>query len=71
MSQTGNNCQEAKSQQIEKMLQRMAVLPFILYIRIKGEDVRAQWDGHCPTNQNVAGLIPGQGTRLGCGVSPH
>ena len=33
-----NSYWEAKSQQIEKMLQRMEVLLFILYIRIKGED---------------------------------
>ena len=24
----------------------------------------------CPTKQKVAGAIPGQGTRLGCGFSP-
>ena len=35
MSQTDNNCQKAKSQQIEKMLQKMAVLSLILLIRIK------------------------------------
>ena len=40
MSQTGDNCLEAKSQWIEKMLREMAVLPLTLYIRIKGEDVR-------------------------------
>ena len=26
----------------------------------------AQWSGHHSTNQKVAGLIPGQGTCLGC-----
>ena len=31
---------DAKPQQTEKMLQRMAVLQLILYIRIKGGDVR-------------------------------
>lgn len=35
LSQT-DNCWEAKSQGIEKMLLRMAVLQLILYIRIKG-----------------------------------
>ena len=40
LNQTEDNCWEAKSQQIEKMLQKMAVLPLVLYIRIKGEDVR-------------------------------
>ena len=30
----------AKSQQIEKMLQRMAVLQLVLYIRIKEEGLR-------------------------------
>ena len=39
LSQT-DNCGEAKSQQIEKMLQNMAVLQLILSIRIKGGDVR-------------------------------
>ena len=29
LSQTDDNCQEAKSQQIEKMLRRMAVLPLL------------------------------------------
>lgn len=35
LSQTDNNCWEAKSQRIEKMLREMAVLQLILYIRIK------------------------------------
>ena len=26
--------------------------------------------GHCPTHQEVAGLIPGQGMFLGCGIDP-
>ena len=26
-----------------------------------------QWVGHRPANHKVAGLIPGQGTCLGCG----
>ena len=30
----------------------------------------AQWVGHHPANQKVAGLIPGQGTCLGCGPGP-
>ena len=30
-----------------------------------------QWVGPCPTKQKVAGLIPGQGTCLGCGPGPH
>ena len=38
MSQIDGNCQEAKSQQMEKMLQRTAVLHLILCIGIKGED---------------------------------
>lgn len=31
---------EAKSQQIEKMLQEIAILQCVLYVRIKGEDGR-------------------------------
>ena len=31
----------------------------------------AQWVECCPTNPKVAGLIPGQGTRLGCGFGPQ
>ena len=38
LSQTEYNCQEAKPQWTEKMLQRTAVLQLILYNRIKGED---------------------------------
>ena len=30
----------------------------------------AQWIEHQPTNQGVAGLIPGQGTCLGQGFGP-
>ena len=41
-----DSCWEAKSQQIEKMLQRMALLHFTLYIRIKGEDIRALHEIH-------------------------
>ena len=40
VSQTDNYCQKAKSQRIEKMLGRMAVLWLILYIRIKGGNVK-------------------------------
>ena len=36
-----DNFQEAKSQWIKKMLQKIAVLPLILYTRIKREDIRA------------------------------
>ena len=36
MSQTEDDCWEAKSQRIEKAFQKMAALPLILYIRIKG-----------------------------------
>ena len=46
MSQTDDNHWEGKSQPIEEMLQKMAVLPFILYIRIKGEDVRGFHEIH-------------------------
>lgn len=35
-----DNCQGAQSQRTEKMLQRMAVLQLILYIRIRGGGVR-------------------------------
>ena len=45
-SQTENNYREVKSQRIEKTLQRMAVLHFILYIRIKGEDVSGLHEIH-------------------------
>ena len=31
----------------------------------------AQWTEHHPANQKVAGLIPGQGTCLGCGPGPQ
>ena len=31
----------------------------------------AQLVGHCPTTQRVTGLIPEQGTCLGCGPSPQ
>lgn len=33
LSQTDDNCEEAKSQRTEKMLQRMAILRLNLYIR--------------------------------------
>ena len=39
MNQTDNNCQEAKPQQIEKMLREMAVLHVILYITIRRDDM--------------------------------
>ena len=39
MSQT-DNCWEAIAQQIEKMLWRMAILQLILYVTIKGAEVR-------------------------------
>lgn len=42
LSQTDNKCQEAKSQQVE----RMAVLQLILYVRIKGEDIRQAHEIH-------------------------
>lgn len=45
LSQT-DNCQDAKSQQIEKMLGRMPVLQFILYTRIKGGDFRREHEIH-------------------------
>ena len=35
-----DNCQEAKSQQIEKTPQRMAALQHTLYVRINEGDVR-------------------------------
>ena len=28
------------------------------------------WLEHCPVNQKFAGLMPGQGTCLGCGFGP-
>ena len=31
----------------------------------------AQWIDCQPANQRVTGLIPGQGTCLGCGPGPH
>ena len=31
----------------------------------------AQWTACRPTNQRVVGLIPGQGTCLGCGTGPQ
>ena len=31
----------------------------------------AQLVGHSPAKRKVAGSIPGQGTCLGCGYSPH
>ena len=31
----------------------------------------AQWIEHWPTNLRVAGLIPSQGTCLGCGPGPQ
>ena len=31
----------------------------------------AQWTECWPANQRVAGFIPSQGTRLGCGPGPH
>ena len=31
----------------------------------------AQWTEHWPVNQRVAGLIPSQGTCLGCGPGPQ
>lgn len=40
LSQTDNNCWEAKSQWIEEVLQKMAILHLILYIRIKGRDIK-------------------------------
>lgn len=40
MSQPDDKCQEAKSQQIEKILWRKIVLQFNLYIRIKGGEIR-------------------------------
>ena len=40
LSQTDDNCWEARSQQTEKVLRRMAVLPLTLYTRIKARDVR-------------------------------
>ena len=46
MSQTADNNQEGKSQQIfsiEKMLQRLVVLQFILYITIKGGGLRRDY----------------------------
>lgn len=39
LSQT-NNCWEVKSQWIEEVLQKMAILHLILYIRIKGRDIK-------------------------------
>ena len=36
----------SKSQQIDKMLQKMAVLPLILYIRTKSQDVRGLREIH-------------------------
>ena len=46
LSQMDDNCWEAKYQWIEKMLQKMAALPHILYIKIKGEDVRGYQEIH-------------------------
>ena len=46
LSQMDENCWEAKYQWIEKMLQKMAALPHILYIKIKGEDVRGYQEIH-------------------------
>ena len=31
----------------------------------------AQWNEHKPLNLKVPGLIPSQGTCLGCGPGPH
>lgn len=42
MSQPDDKCQEAKSQQIEKILWRKIVLQFNLYIRIKGGEIRGR-----------------------------
>lgn len=45
LRQTDDNCWEEKSQQIEKTLQRMAVLQLVLYIRINGGHTRgATWN---------------------------
>lgn len=43
--QNANNFQEATSQQVEKMLWRVEFFQLIIYIRIKGGDVRRiTWD---------------------------
>lgn len=39
LSKTGDNCWKEKSQWFEKMLQEIAILQLISYIRIKREDV--------------------------------
>ena len=31
----------------------------------------AQWIEHWPVNQRVSGLVPSQGTGLGCGPGPQ
>ena len=31
----------------------------------------AQWVERHPTNRKVAGAVPNEGTRLGCGPGPH
>ena len=44
LNQTVEDCQEAKSQWIEKMLRKVAVLWLILYIRVTGGDIgRVAW----------------------------
>ena len=40
-------------------------------IYIQALAIVAQWIEHRPENQRVAGLIPSQGTCLGCGPGPQ
>ena len=45
MNQTNDDCQEAKCQRLRKCSGRMAVLQLILYIRIRGEDIKRVHSG--------------------------
>ena len=51
-----------------KILEKNQAVKSEMFLALAGV---AQWIEHWPVNQRVAGLIPSQGTCLGCGPGPH
>ena len=66
--------QEEKEQGIENLFEKVMMDYFPNLVRKIGILVlaaMAQWIEHWPANQSVTGLIPSQGTCLGCRPGPR
>ena len=71
MAVPSNNAKDVTSQCRTKCSRNGKVIPLYLRNSLGALAGVVQWTECRPTSQRVAGLIPSQGTCLGCGPGPQ